>query len=136
MQVEIDELVARFFGVFDNRDGRVPDFAAFDSLFVRGAVITVRNAGNVQVLSLADFVAPREKLLADGSLTHFHEWELESETFLSGGIASRTCKYRKEGTMNELPYTGQGTKCFHFVRTDSGWRIASVLWEDSDAAIR
>jgi len=136
MQEEIDELVARFFGVFDNRNGRVPDFAAFATLFIRGAVITVRNAGNVQVLSLADFVAPREKLLTGGALTDFHEWELESDTFVSGGIASRNCRYRKEGTMNELPYTGQGTKSFHFVRTDSGWRIASVLWEDSDAAIR
>jgi len=126
----IDELTQMFFSVFDNRQGRVPDLSCLDQMFVERAIITRREDNHLDVMSLAEFVAPRQDLLSNGTLTEFHEWEVEARTFVDGGIATRICKYMKEGVLDGGPFSGVGMKSIQFVRTGEGWRTASVLWED------
>lgn len=125
---ELDRLTAAFFAAFDNRKGR-PD-PGLRGLFVPGAVIVKREAGQVVEMTVETFVAPREALLTSGRLTDFHEWETEHETIVSGGLATRVGRYRKDGMMDGAPYAGGGVKHLSFVLTPAGWRIASLLWED------
>lgn len=132
MDEALASLVRRFFGVFDNRDKRKPEFATLQSLCVEGTVISKRTAESMEVWSLAEFWKPRQALLTDGSLTDFHEWEVASETFTYGGIATRVCSYKKEGVLRGGSYSGSGTKFMHFAFTREGWRITSILWEDGD----
>jgi hypothetical protein len=126
----IDELTQAFFSVFDNRRGRVPDLSRLDQIFVERAIITKREGDHLEIMSLAEFVAPRQDLLCSGILVEFHEWEVEAQTFVDGGIATRICKYMKEGLLNGEAFSGVGMKSIQFVRTGRGWRITSVLWED------
>ena len=81
-------------------------------------------------MSLNEFITPREKLLTDDSLTEFHEWETENQTFVNCGIATRICHFKKKGILNGQPYDGQGEKHIQLVFSNQSWKIASVIWQD------
>ena len=126
----IDSLVAAFYGVFDNRAGRVPTAAAFGSLFAPSASIVTHGRGEPQVSTPAAFVQPRIVLLTGGELVDFREWETESHTEISGTLATRRSRYAKQGVLRAEPYAGAGTKHFQFAKTASGWRIMALSWID------
>mgnify|MGYP001096626784 CR=1 FL=1 len=132
MHTDIDGLIQAFFALFDNRaPGKVP-LEGLEAILMPEAIIAKRSGNRLEVMSLEAFVEPRRKLLSDGTLTAFHEWEVGAETFVFGGIASRTSRYRKEGILNGIPYAGEGMKSTHLVLTEHGWRISAIVWEDFD----
>lgn len=129
---EIDTLVARFFRAFDNRTA-TPAIADVVGCFSDKAVIARHDSSGTQLYTPQEFAAPRIELLAGGSLRDFSETETESTTQVAGGIAARTSRYVKSGVLDGGPYAGAGTKLFHLVRLDSGWRISSLAWFDDPA---
>ncbi|MFC5905627.1 DUF4440 domain-containing protein [Streptacidiphilus monticola] len=129
---EIDAVTADFFGAFDNRGGKAPGIAHLRRLLLPQAVIVVTSP-QFTVLSVDEFLKPRESLLTDGRLVDFSEWETSARTELSGDLASRLSEYRKSGLLNGRPYEGTGTKSLQFVRTPEGWRISAVAWQDHPA---
>ncbi|MFI6850591.1 nuclear transport factor 2 family protein [Kitasatospora sp. NBC_00085] len=128
-KVEIDALTAEFFGAFDNRGGKPADVARLRRLLIPGGVI-VNTGPALTVYTVDEFVEPREKLLSDGRLVEFSEWETSERTEIVGDVASRVGEYSKSGMMNGQPYEGSGTKVFQFVRTAEGWRIVAFSWSD------
>lgn len=70
------------------------------------------------------------RLLTDGRLVDFSEWETSERTEIAGDIASRFSEYRKSGTLDGEPFDGGGTKTIQFVRTSQGWRISALAWYD------
>ncbi|MEV4616151.1 DUF4440 domain-containing protein [Kitasatospora sp. NPDC049258] len=128
-KLEIDALTAEFFGAFDNRGGKAADVARLRRLIIPGGVI-VNTGAAFTVYTVDEFVEPREKLLADGRLTEFSEWETSERTDLTGDIASRFGEYRKSGILDGEPFEGGGTKTIQFVRTPEGWRISAFAWYD------
>ncbi|MFE9634552.1 nuclear transport factor 2 family protein [Streptomyces sp. NPDC006463] len=128
-KTEIDQLTAEFFGAFDNTGGRAADVARIRRLVVPGALIT--NTGPVfTAYTVDEFIEPRERLLADGRLVEFSEWETSERTEIAGDFASRSGEYRKSGILDGEPFEGGGTKTFQFARTPQGWRITSFSWYD------
>ncbi|WP_354637704.1 DUF4440 domain-containing protein [Kitasatospora camelliae] len=128
-KTEIDALTAEFFGAFDNRGGRPADVARIRRLMLPGGVI-VNTGPELTVYTVDEFVEPREKLLADGRLVEFNEWETSERTEIAGRIASRFGEYRKSGVLDGEPFEGGGTKTIQFVRTPDGWRISAFAWYD------
>ncbi|MGW7069308.1 DUF4440 domain-containing protein [Streptomyces sp. NPDC054855] len=126
---EIDAITAEFFGAFDNRGGRAADVARIRRLMLPGGVI-VSTGPKFTVYTVDEFVEPRERLLSEGRLTEFSEWETSERTEIEGDIASRFGEYRKSGTLDGAPFEGGGTKTIQFVRTPEGWRIAAFSWYD------
>jgi hypothetical protein len=126
----IDNIIATFFGVFDNRNGKIPDFDDFYDLFNERATILKREGNGVRPMCLEEFTEPREAMLTDGTLQDFYEWETEHQTVINGGIASRICRYSKSGLLNGEPYAGEGSKHIQLILTSYGWKIVSVIWED------
>ncbi|MEU7551582.1 DUF4440 domain-containing protein [Streptomyces sp. NPDC044571] len=126
---EIDALTAEFFGAFDNRGGRPADVARIRRLVLPGGVI-VKTGPDLAVYTVDAFIEPRRRLLAEGRLTEFSEWETSERTDIAGDIASRFGTYRKAGILDGEPFEGGGTKTFQFVRTPEGWRIAAFSWYD------
>ncbi len=127
-KLELDALTAEFFGAFDNR-GSAPDVGRIRRLMLSQAVI-VKTGPDLAVYTVEEFIEPREKLLTDGRLVDFAEWETAERTDIAGDIAARFSEYRKSGVLQGVPFSGAGTKSFQFVRTDQGWRIASLSWFD------
>lgn len=94
-QGKIDALIARFFSAFDNRDGATPLLTDLRDCFTDKAIVVRRYDGGADVCTVDEFALPRIKLLAEGALLHFHEWETRSTTQIYNGIATRTSRYRK-----------------------------------------
>ena len=128
--IQIDDLVARFFAIFDNRDGAVPRLDALMACFADKAVIARHSGSGAELYTVEEFARPRMALLTQGRLLHFHEWETRATTQRFDGIATRTSRYAKSGMLDGNPYAGMGTKCFQLVELDSGWRMASLAWVD------
>ncbi|MER7197811.1 DUF4440 domain-containing protein [Streptomyces sp. CB01635] len=128
-KTEIDAITAEFFGAFDNRGGSEADVDRIRRLTIPGAVI-VSTGPATTAYTVDEFIEPRRKLLSDGRLVEFSEWETTERTQIAGDIAARFGEYRKSGIMNGEPFEGGGTKSIQFVRTPEGWRIASFIWFD------
>ncbi|MEV8408004.1 DUF4440 domain-containing protein [Streptomyces niveus] len=128
-QSEIDAVTAEFFGAFDNRGGKAADVARIRRLVLPDGVI-VKTGPEFTVYSVDEFIEPRERLLTDGRLVEFSEWETSGRTEIAGDIASRFGAYRKSGILDGEPFEGGGTKTIQFVRTPEGWRIAAFAWYD------
>ncbi|MFG2986308.1 DUF4440 domain-containing protein [Streptomyces sp. NPDC048258] len=128
-KTEIDQVTAEFFGAFDNRGGKSADVARIRRLVLPGGVI-VKTGPDLTAYTVEEFIEPREKLLADGRLVEFSEWETSERTEIEGDIASRFGEYRKSGVLDGEPFEGSGTKTIQFVRTPEGWRITAFAWYD------
>ena len=127
---QIDDIVARFFHAFDNRNGRAPTLEELTILFVPGAIILRDTGTGCEHCTVLEFAEPRVRLLASGELVDFHEWETESSTQIAGRVATRTSAYAKQGMRNGQPYRGSGRKSFHLGKVEAGWRISAVAWSD------
>ncbi|MEU5041371.1 DUF4440 domain-containing protein [Streptomyces griseorubiginosus] len=126
---ELDAVTAEFFGAFDNRGGKTADVGRVRRLVLPEGVI-VKTGPEFTVYTVETFIEPRLRLLTEGRLVEFSEWETSERTDIAGDIASRVGTYRKSGILDGEPFEGGGTKTIQFVRTPEGWRIAALAWYD------
>ena len=82
------------------------------------------------VYDVESFIAPRARMLSDGSLAGFREWPEEGAFAVYGDIAHWWGAYAKEGRHNGVSSAGRGQKSIQFVRVDGSWRISAVAWDD------
>ncbi|HXH94281.1 MAG TPA: DUF4440 domain-containing protein [Thermoanaerobaculia bacterium] len=129
-QVEIDRLTDSFFALYSNRDGVRPDLGRIFDLFVPNGLIAKCTGPDPEISTLHEFIAPRQELLTNGSLTDFSESETSKHTQIFGNIAQRISTYQKSGCLDGVAFTARGVKTFQFLWTRTGWRILSVSWDD------
>jgi hypothetical protein len=130
---EIAELVLIFFGIFTNTNGQEPNWSTIHSVCIPETIIIKKQGLSETVYDLDSFIAPRRKILSDGTLTEFEEAETASETKIAGHIAQRFSKYQKSGYLNGRYFKEYGNKFFQCMKTSAGWKIHSVIWEDDIA---
>jgi len=126
----IQEIVAAFYGTFDNRSQQEPDGVRLRNMCMPDAIIRCLKDGSAAALSLRDFLEPRLQLLRNGSLVDFHEWEVVGHTTILGDIATHSSIYRKEGNVEGERHVGSGRKLMQLCRLSGSWHIASLLWAD------
>jgi len=129
-QRAIDELVRAFFDLFTNRGEVALNLDAIFELCIPEAIISKCVGSSPVVSSLEAFIAPRQALLSDGTLTDFQETEVAQYTQVLGNVAQRSCIYRKSGVLNGARFETRGVKVFQFIRCAHGWRISAVSWDD------
>ncbi|MEU7984924.1 DUF4440 domain-containing protein [Streptosporangium canum] len=130
VKAELDQLMRTFLGAFTNTGGSPPNVGVVREVFIPQGMI-IKNVGAEPVIyDLDAFVAPREKILTDGTLTEFSEWEVAERTEIFGSIAHRFSDYRKSGFLDGEWFEGSGRKTTQFVRTPAGWRMSSMAWDD------
>ena len=134
-QPEIDELVGAFFRLFSNGNGVTPNLRAIFDLCIPEAVISRCVRPTPEVMSLHSFIAPRQELLTNGTLTDFHEVETANRTSIFGNIAQRACTYTKTGLLDGTPFETRGVKVFQFIKGPHGWRISALSWHDEGEGI-
>ncbi|MEV6521424.1 DUF4440 domain-containing protein [Longispora sp. NPDC051575] len=130
VKAELDRLTHTFLGAFTNTGGTLPNVDVIRDVFIpEGRIIS--NVGPEPVLyDLDGFIAPRRKILTDGTLTEFSEWEVAERTEIFGGVAHRFSEYHKKGFLHGAWFEGAGHKSTQFVRTPAGWRMCSMAWDD------
>ncbi|MFC5179774.1 GNAT family N-acetyltransferase [Actinomadura harenae] len=127
---DLDRVMDAMLAAFDNTGDRTPDLASLRDLFLPQAVIVNNTGPEPAVYDLDAFITPRQKILTDGTLTSFSEWEVAHRTEVTGSIAHRFSDYRKSGIRDGVPFEGSGRKSTQFVQTPTGWRITSLTWTD------
>jgi hypothetical protein len=103
----IDELTRAFFGSLSNVGGVAPN------------LIVIKNINALPVV------------YTGGSLVDFSEEETSERTDIFANIAQRFSCYKKSWKAHGVSFSGGGTNSFQFVRTSTGWKIASVVWDDN-----
>lgn len=126
----IDSIVKTFFGIFTNTNESEPGWNKIDQVCMPGTSIIKKWDTGEEVYNLESFIAPRRKMLTDGTLTNFEETETGEETYIIGNIAARFSKYEKSGYLNGKYFKEEGNKFFQFIKTRTGWKISSLIWED------
>ncbi|MGO4603914.1 DUF4440 domain-containing protein [Terrabacter sp. 2YAF2] len=126
----IRSVVDAFFGAFVSGPGCAARMTELRELFVPRAVV-VRTCGlEPSVMTVEEFIAPREALLTGESLTDFREWLVAGRTEVFGDIAHWFGSYAKAGLQDGVPFTGRGMKSIQLIRTAEGWRISAAAWDD------
>ncbi|MFK8907080.1 DUF4440 domain-containing protein [Streptomyces sp. YS-3] len=130
VKAELDQLMRTFLGAFTNTGGARPRVEVVREVFIPQGMI-INNVGDKLVVHDVDaFIEPRERILSDGTLTEFSEWEVAERTEVFGSIAHRFSEYRKSGFLDGQWFEGSGRKTTQFVRTPEGWRMSSMAWDD------
>lgn len=133
-QLLLNQLTYRFFGIFNNVNGHQPDWEKMRETCLPEAIFIKKTGLEEEIYDLQSFLTPRVKILADGTLKEFKEWELSAETKISGNIAQRFSIYEKSGALNGTPFKASGNKIFQFIKTLEGWKISALVWEDFASA--
>lgn len=129
-KLEIDNITKIFFGLFTNTNQTQPDLSAIYTTCIPECIIVKKMEDAEIVYTLESFIAPRKTILSDGTLTEFEEHEIAEESKVIGHIAQRYSRYQKSGYLNGEYFKEYGHKFFQFVKTQDGWRINSLIWED------
>lgn len=126
----INNVTRTFYDGFTNSNQRKPHWKSICNLCIPGISI-IKKIGLTQIIyNLQSFIEPRQVLLSDGTYTGFEECEIWEETKIFGHIAQRFSKYEKSGYLNGVYFNGNGIKLFQFIKTTTGWKISSIVWED------
>ena len=129
---EIDEMVSKFFSLFNNCNNSIPNLEPIHDIFIpKGIIIKTLNQ-NTEIYNLKEFIEPRTKLLSDGTLIDFKEEEISEKTEIFGNIAQRFCVYKKSGVLSGVKFETKGTKTFQFIKTTEGWKISALAWDDEN----
>jgi hypothetical protein len=125
-RLELAQILDTFFTAFTSGPGAAERVNRLRGAFLPGATVVAPGGAGPQAMTVEDFLAPRQRMLTDGTLTGFREWASAGRLEVFGDIAAWFGRYAKEGTHLE----GRGWKSLQFVRTAEGWRISSVAWDD------
>jgi hypothetical protein len=126
---EIASVVQRFFGGFVSGPDAASRVAGLREVLLPEALV-VRTCGRPETYDVDGFLAPRLALLTSGEVEDFREWPEESRTEVYGDVAQVWCTYAKSWVQDGEPHEGRGAKSIQLVRTDAGWRISAVAWDD------
>ncbi len=128
-EIRIGKIIRSFFNLFDNTL-QEPDFRAVNELCTESVSIIRKTCQQTDLYGLESFIEPRKKILTDGTLQQFSEFETDGETRIIGNIAQHYSRYKKKGWLNGVYFEGSGHKFFHLVKSTDGWKIAHLIWED------
>jgi len=131
-KLSIDEITKLFYEVFENTNNRQPNWKLLNSLCVLEIMLTNKTEISHTIYNLVSFIQPRQKILTDGTLTEFKEVETQEQTKIIKNIAQRYSQYEKSGMLEGKLFKQKGYKFFQFVKTNEGWKISSVIWEDEN----
>lgn len=129
-KLEIDTITKMFFNIFNNTNNQQPNWETIDAVCIAQTIIIKKTSITEEVYTLSSFIEPRKKILSDGTLTNFKESEIHEETNIVGNIGQRFSKFEKSGYLNGVYFKAYGNKLFQFIKTNTGWKINAVIWED------
>ena len=130
VKAELDRLCRAFFRAVSFEPGGKPPFEDIHDLFVPMGLLIKNSAATPEILSIAEFIAPRRRSVESGELTQFLELELWETTRIFGHVAHRFSAYAKSGVSKGEAFQARGMISTQFIHTPAGWRISAMAWDD------
>lgn len=131
VKAELDRMMRDLFGAFGNTGGAGPNLDVVREVFLPEGLIVKNVGGDTVTYDIESFIAPRQAMLTDGTLTEFSEWEIAERTEIFGSIAQRFSEYGKSGFRDGVWFEGAGRQTTQFVRTSAGWKMSAAAWDDA-----
>lgn len=128
----INQVTKTFFNLFTNSNQKKPELEKINDICLPETIIIKKEINKEEVYNIDTFINPRKKILTDGTMTEFEEYEVFNETKIIQNIAHRFSIYQKKGFYNNEYFEAKGTKFFQYIKTLNGWRINAVIWEDEN----
>jgi len=128
--LQINSVINDFFSVFTNSASNSPAWDLLYKTCIAETIIIKKNGLTETIYNLETFIAPRKIILTDGTLIDFREWEETETTTITGHMAQRISSYAKSGTLHGKAFHEKGTKLFQLLKTETGWKIHAMIWED------
>jgi hypothetical protein len=123
-------LMADFFAAVSFKPGNRPAYNRLQTLCARASRFVNASADPPEFVDLAEFIAPRQRLVDAFELTAFEEVETTAATNVFGNIAQRWSAYTKLGTRHGQDFSARGFVSTQFVLLDGAWLITSMAWDD------
>jgi hypothetical protein len=124
----IDSAVRACYDVISGPAG-TRDWARFHSLFADGArlipVRTTPQGSNPAVMTPEEY---EKRAGANFQKTAFYESEVSHRIETFGNIAHVFSTYESRHAPGEEPFA-RGINSFQLIKTDSGWKIMTILWD-------
>ena len=127
---EIDALTIDFFRTVSFEEGDKPTYKNLYQLFIESGLLIKNSSTSPEICTVRQFIEPRQRTVDSGELTGFKEVETAELTEIFGTIAHRFSTYKKYGISKGSKFEGRGIISFQFIRTDAGWKISSLAWDD------
>ena len=129
----INQITKDFFNLFTNTKQKKLELEKINDICFPETIIIKKDKDKQEIFNIETFISPRKKILSDGTITEFEEYEIIGETKIVNNLAQRFSKYQKKGYLNGEYFEGNGTKFFQYTKTTTGWKINSVIWEDGNS---
>jgi hypothetical protein len=127
---EIDALTNAFFRAVSFSEGDRPAYHTLYQIFIESGQFLKTSTSSPEISTVKQFIEPRQQSVDTGELTRFREAETAEITEIFGNIAHRLSTYEKYGVSNGITVTGQGIISIQYIRTENGWRMSSMAWDD------
>ena len=123
----INQITKDFFNLFTNTKQKKLELEKINDICFPETIIIKKDKDKQEIFNIETFINPRKKILSDGTITEFEEYEIIGETKIVNNLAQRFSKYQKKGYLNGEYFEGNGTKFFQYTKTTTGWKINSVI---------
>jgi RimJ/RimL family protein N-acetyltransferase len=128
-RAQIELLLQKFSNALSNRHG-LATLAALPHWLLPQASLTRGSAAGLSSVSLQGFMTQRAHLLMGERLLGFEEQTVEQRIEVFGRVAQAWLRYRRSGQMDGTQISGEGFKSLQLLKTEAGWKIASLAWQD------
>jgi len=126
---QIELLLQKLSTALSNRHGPAT-LAALPHWLLPQASLTRGSAAGLSSVSLQGFMTQRAHLLMGERLLGFEEQTVEQRIEVFGRVAQAWLRYRRSGQMDGTQISGEGFKSLQLLKTEAGWKIASLAWQD------
>ncbi|MBS1729735.1 MAG: GNAT family N-acetyltransferase [Bacteroidetes bacterium] len=126
----INILIKTFYNVFTRTNNKQPNTELLRQICIPEGIIISKSGEVHHTYNIETFITSRQKILTDGTLTQFEEHETFETTTINKNISQRYSHYEKSGILEGKYFEQKGNKLFQFIKTFTGWKISTVLWED------
>lgn len=126
----IGAVMRNFLCAVSFKAGDQPTYDELATLFSPHARLIRASGEAPEISSVDEFVRSRQAAIDAGELTSFDETELAHTTELFGNIAHRFSSYAKRGTTKHGSLDARGAISTQLIRTEAGWHISSMAWDD------
>jgi hypothetical protein len=126
----IEQIFGAFLRAVSFERGQQPSYGDLPGLFIAGGTLIRAISDVPEIATVDEFIAPRQATVDSGALEWFEEVEVAQITEVFGNVAHRLSTYEKRGLLNGSTIDARGAISTQFVRTEDGWRMSSMAWDD------
>ena len=130
VKTAIDAITTEFFRVVSFDEGDKPAYTDLYKLFIDSGLLIKNSSTTPEISTVSQFIEPRQKMVDSGELTCFREAETAEITEIFGNVAHRFSTYEKSGVNSGSEMRGRGIISIQFIKTEAGWKISSMAWDD------